>query len=227
MNTYINDALVVITTRFHRRHKPARLALFIVGTLLVTAVTAISLRPVPLSDLAQGHQLHKVNFFPLWEKGDLVVLMRHAERCDRSTNPCLAQPDGITVTGKRVADQLGQALHQLGLGQATLYNSPMRRTEQTSAYAFNRTTPGQDWLINCRNSMLDDVLKHKLDGHNLVLVTHSECIVELEKSLNISAPRLPDYASSLIVSVNPDDHRAKVLGYIDAADWGRVLGKRP
>lgn len=227
MNTSINDALVAITTRFHRRRQLARRVLFIVGMLLVMAITVITSRPALLTDLAQGHQLHKVNFFPLWGKGDLVVLMRHAERCDRSTNPCLAQPDGITVKGQHVADQLGQALQKLGLNQATLYNSPMRRTEQTSAYAFNHTTPGQDWLINCRDSMLDEVLKHKLDGHNMVLVTHSECIVQLEKSLDISAPGIPDYASSLIVSVNPDNHHARVLGYIDAADWGRVLRERP
>ena len=35
-----------------------------------------------------------------WAKGEVVVLVRHAERCDRSTAPCPDTPDGITADGR-------------------------------------------------------------------------------------------------------------------------------
>lgn len=227
MTLNFSHALDQLNARYHALGKLSRLMVFSMAMLALAGVTTLALRPPPLTDLSDGHRLRRINFFPLWAQGDLVVLTRHAERCDHSTNPCLAQPDGITVKGSRVAEQLGRTFQALGLDQATIYNSPLRRTEQTAAFAFNRAPVAQDWLINCRKSMLDDVLKHKMDGYNLILVTHSECISEVEKSLNVRAPVTLDYGSSLIVSVNRKDHSATVLGYIDAQDWNTVLAKRP
>lgn len=227
MNPNLNHALDGLSARYRALRKSSRLVLLLLAGLVLIGATVVALRPAPLTDLAQGRYLRNAHFYSLWDKGDVVVLMRHVERCDRSSNPCFAEPDGITAKGQRVAIQLGEALQSLGLNQADIYNSPLRRTEQTASYAFNRTTAGQDWLINCRKSILEDVLKHKLDRHNLILVTHSECISALEKSLTVHSPSSLDYGSSLIVSINPDDHRANVLGYIDAQDWGTVLAKRP
>lgn len=227
MNSNFSHVLDELETRYHALGTLARLMLVVVGLLSLMGLTAFALRPAALADLAEGHRLHRVNFFALWEKGDVVVLVRHVERCDHSTNPCLAQPDGITVKGRVMADRLGQAFQALGMQGVNLYNSPLRRTEQTAAFAFNHTTEGQDWLANCRKSMLSNVISHKQDGHNLVLVTHSECIGDLEKSLNVPSASSPDYGSALIVSVDPHTHVAKALGYIDPQDWSKVLAKRP
>ncbi|WP_296262310.1 MULTISPECIES: histidine phosphatase family protein [unclassified Pseudomonas] len=227
MNPHLHAALDGLTGRYRVSAKFYRVLLLVVAMIVIASTAAFALRPVALTDLSEGHHLRKANFYPLWEKGELVVLMRHAERCDHSTNPCLSQPDGITARGRHVAQKLGRTFQALGLDQATIYNSPLRRTEQTSTYAFNHTTEGQEWLDNCSKSMLDDVLKHKLDGHNLILVTHSECISDLEKSLHVPTPMSLDYAASLILSVDPHDHTAKVLGFIDARDWRTVVAQRP
>ncbi len=227
MNSNFSHALAELNARYCALRTSARLTLLILVTALLVGAAVVELRPAPLTDLAEGRHLRDADFYSLWDKGDLVVLMRHVERCDHSSNPCLDQPDGITVKGRHVAGQVGQAFQHLGLSQTDVYNSPLRRTEQTSSYAFNRTSSGQDWLVNCRQSMLDDVLKHKLDHHNMILVTHSECIAALEKSLKVPSPNSPDYGSSLIISVNATDSSAKVLGYVDAQDWGTVLAKHP
>jgi phosphohistidine phosphatase SixA len=184
-------------------------------------------KPATPLDLVEGNRLLTSGFYAGWQRGDLVVVMRHVERCDHSTNPCLAQPDGITRKGSDVATALGTSIRAMDLSTADLYNSPLRRTEQTAQAVFNRTTPAQDWLINCRKTMLDDVLKHKLDHRNLMLVTHSECIAQLEKSLNVASPDSLDYGASLIVSVDPRDQSAHVLGTVDARSWNKVLAGRP
>ena len=227
MNAYFNHALNELGTRYQTLGRFPRLLLMAFATSLLVATAVFAMRPAALTDLGAGNNIARVQFFSLWDQGDLVVLVRHMERCDRSTNPCLAQPDGITAKGKRVADQLGLEFQKLGLAQANIYNSPLRRTEQTATFAFNRTTADQDWLIDCRRSMLDDVKAHKLDHHNLILVTHSECIAALQKSLNVPSPASLDYGASLVISINPSDGNPHVMGYVDAQDWGSILAKRP
>ena len=227
MSSTLSHALGELNARYHALRKSARLGLFALFLLLMGVASALALHPAAIPDLAEGNHARKANLFSLWDRGDLVVLMRHAERCDHSTNPCLDQRDGITVKGRQMAQQVGLAFKNLGFNQVDVYNSPLRRTEQTSAYAFNRTSTGEDWLINCRKSMLEDVLNHKLDHRNMVLVTHSECVAALEQSLNTPAPSSIGYGSSLIVSIDPKTHSARVLGFVDAQDWGKVLAKRP
>lgn len=227
MISNFSHTLDMLTARYHARRKTVRLLTLVLGSLLLIGATAIAVRPVPMTDLAEAHHALKADFYSLWDKGDLVVLMRHVERCDHSSNPCLNQPDGITVKGRGMAEHLGQSMRQLGLGQVDIFNSPLLRTEQTSQYAFSQKTHAQDWLINCRRSMLDDIVKHKVDHRNLVLVTHSECITELQKSLKVNSPWSAEYGSSLIVEVNPVDHSTRVLGYVEAQDWGKVLARRP
>jgi phosphohistidine phosphatase SixA len=202
----------------------------LLGCLLVLTLAGVSYtlrQPAAPVDLAEGNHLMTSGFYASWQRGDLVVLMRHVERCDHSTNPCLAQPDGITRKGNDVATALGTSIRALDLSSTDLYNSPLRRTEQTAQAVFHRTTAAQDWLINCRKTMLDDVLRHKLDHRNLMLVTHSECIAQLEKSLNVASPDSLDYGASLVVAVNPRDQSVRVLGIVDARSWGKVLAGRP
>jgi phosphohistidine phosphatase SixA len=227
MISNFSHTLDMLTARFHVRRKTVRLAALLLGSLLLIGATTIAVRPAPMTDLGEAHHALKADFYSLWDKGQLVVLMRHVERCDHSTNPCLSAPDGITVKGRGVAERLGLSFPQLGLGHADIFNSPLQRTEQTSRYAFYQKSQAQDWLINCRRSMLDDVLKHKQDQRNLVLVTHSECITELEKSLKVRSPWSAEYGSSLILSIDPVDHSPHVLGYVYAQDWTKVLARRP
>lgn len=227
MISNFSHTLNMLTARYYARRKTVRLLSLVLASLLLVGATAFAVRPAPVTDLAEAHHALKADFYSLWDQGDLVVLMRHAERCDRSSNRCLDQPDGITVKGRAMAERVGQSFRQLGLGEVDIFNSPLQRTEQTSRYAFSQKTHAQDWLINCRRSMLDDVVKHKLDHRNLVLVTHSECITELQKSLKVNSPWSAEYGSSLIVEVNPVDHSTRVLGYVEAQDWGKVLARRP
>ncbi|HEX8591860.1 MAG TPA: histidine phosphatase family protein [Pseudomonas sp.] len=178
-------------------------------------------------DLAQGRNMRNADIYNRWAKGELVVLVRHAERCDHSTNPCLDVSDGITRKGQAAAIELGNAYRQLGLEKADIFSSPLARTRQTSTYAFNHASTSEDWLVNCRHTLLQDVLRHKADQRNLILVTHSECIDQLERALQVSSRTLLDYGSSLFVAIDPKDHSAHVLGFLDAPDWKAILAKRP
>nr|WP_282188367.1 histidine phosphatase family protein [Pseudomonas sp. MWU12-3103b] len=190
------------------------------ASLLVIPLTLGLLAPAAVPDLAHGNVSGDRALAAGWAKGDMIVLVRHVERCDHSPAPCLSGDDGITDRSRSVAVGVGAQFEHLGLNNADIYNSPMLRTVQTAGYMFNRAASGEDWLISCKGHILQEALAHKLPGRNLILVTHSECMAELEKDLN-SPVSDPGYGSSLFVSAaNKADPR--VLGFIEASDWHSV-----
>ncbi|MNP60800.1 hypothetical protein D3C76_1559180 [compost metagenome] len=96
----------------------------------------------------------------------------------------------------------------------------MVRTAQTSGYMFNKVDAGDDWLINCKGTMLRDALAHKVAGRNLILVTHSECMAQLQKDLEVPTSTF-GYGAALFVTAQALQ-APHVLGFIEASDWHSV-----
>ncbi|NBF02542.1 histidine phosphatase family protein [Pseudomonas sp. Fl5BN2] len=197
-----------------------RLALLL-AVLLVIPLSLWVFKPAAVPDLAHGNVVGINALTAGWAKGEMIVLVRHVERCDHSNAACLGPADGITDRAREVAVGLGAQFEHLGLERADIYNSPLTRTAQTASYMFSKVSSGDDWLFNCKNSMLRDVLAHKVAGRNLVLVTHSECMAQLEKDLKLATPTL-GYGASLFVSTDTLNGAPKMLGMIEASDWRSV-----
>jgi phosphohistidine phosphatase SixA len=198
-------------------------AVVLASALLVIPLTVWLLQPAAVPDLAHGNVTGAKALANGWAKGDMIVLVRHVERCDHSSAACLVGNDGITERSRSVAVEVGKHFEQLGLSKADIYNSPMLRTAQTAAYMFNKVGTGEDWLISCKGTMLRDALAHKVAGRNLILVTHSECMEQLEKDLKLSGST-PGYGASLFVSAETPQ-TPRMLGFIDASDWPSVTSK--
>lgn len=183
------------------------------------------LEPAAVPDLAHGNTSGIKALSASWAKGDVIALVRHVERCDRSNAACIGPTDGITDRARDVAVGLGAQFEQLGLARTDIYNSPLTRTAQTAGYMFSKVSSGDSWLFNCKGSMLRDALAHKVAGRNLVLVTHSECMAQLEQDLKRATPTL-GYGAALFVSTDTLDGTPKMLGLIEASDWRSVDLKR-
>jgi uncharacterized membrane protein YdjX (TVP38/TMEM64 family)/phosphohistidine phosphatase SixA len=123
-----------------------------------------------------------------WAKGEIVVLVRHSERCDRTTAACDDTPDGITVRGRNLATEVGQEFSQLDGGQADILTSPTTRTKQTATAMFGTSVPTREWLANCKTISLDDISRNKAGGRNLVLVTHNRCIRKIGRRPGLRPP---------------------------------------
>ncbi|MGH8387408.1 MAG: histidine phosphatase family protein [Pseudomonas sp.] len=195
-------------------------AVVLASALLVIPLTVFLLRPDSVPDLAHGNVAGAQALLKGWAKGDMIVLVRHVERCDHSSAACLSGNDGITDRSRSVAVGVGAQFEQLGLKNADIYNSPAMRTAQTARYMFNKVSTGDDWLVNCKGTMLRDALLHKVAGRNLILVTHSECMVQLEKDLKFSAST-PGYGAALFITASTLQ-APSMLGFIDASDWHSV-----
>jgi hypothetical protein len=195
-------------------------AVVLASALLVIPLTLWLLQPAAVPDLAHGNFVGAKALAAGWAKGEMIVLVRHVERCDHSTAPCLVGNDGITERSRGVAASVGAHFQRLGLDKTDIYHSPILRAAQTASYMFNKAGVGEDWLIICKGTMLRDALAHKAAGRNLVLVTHSECMDQLEKDLKLPVSTL-DYGASLFISA-PTPQSAHMLGFIEASDWSAV-----
>jgi phosphohistidine phosphatase SixA len=195
-------------------------AVILASALLAVPLTVLLLRPAAVPDLAHGNVAGARALQAGWARGDLIVLVRHVERCDHSSAACLSGNDGITDRSRSVAVSVGAQFEQLGLDKADIYNSPLIRTAQTAGYMFNKVGVGEDWLINCKGTMLRDALAHKVAGRNLILVTHSECMAQLEKDLKLPSATL-GYGASLFLSAEKPQ-TPRMLGFIEASDWRSV-----
>ena len=168
------------------------------ASVLTIVLTVQLLAPASAPNLAQTRHLDRVQALTRsWAQGDVIALVRHVERCDRSIAPCLGPVDGVTVRATDTARQLGADFQKMGLQNVDIYSSPLTRTRQTAGFMFERPVQAQDWLFNCRSTLLSDALKHKVAGRNLVLVTHSECMDQLEQSLHVATDTTFGYGASL------------------------------
>jgi len=179
------------------------------------------------------------NLLTLWSTGDVVVLVRHAERCDRSDNPCLQEAinkdkkerEGITIQGKEMALQLGKhfqsLLHQKS--PTVIYNSPVTRTSQTAQLMFNSQTIEKKWLRQgCKKHLLKNIFANKKENQNMILVTHATCIDRLGETegsrlINMDILNKDTYGISIFMAINKTKQEANVLGYIKAEDWQKLL----
>jgi phosphohistidine phosphatase SixA len=205
------------------KYKSRWTALLCVG--VVACAGAVLSRPAILPNLAKATAANLIDFKAHWAKGDMIVLVRHAERCDHSSAPCLGPLDGITERGKSAVQNMGLQFQKLGMQNADIYSSPLTRAAQTSGFMFNYASVDQGWLFNCKKTMLTDTLSHKVKGRNLVLVTHSECFAALEKLMDLPASKTRDYGYSLFLTASNDGGRPVVTGFVDATDWQSVVGK--
>lgn len=191
--------------------------------VMLAAVTTWLATRTPIVDLGNEQQLSDSGLLQDWADGAVIVMIRHAERCDSAPGPCLNDPTGITVAGSEAAARVGEGLGKLGLAGADMLASPKLRTQQTAHFILGQAVTSQAWLEHCDNQFASESLAHKRAGHNLVLVTHNGCIDHFARQQGVAGgERESNYASALFVSVDAKG-KARVLGRLNEPDWQRVL----
>jgi phosphohistidine phosphatase SixA len=163
-----------------------------------------------------------------WAAGNVVSLVRHTERCDRSDGPCVDGKDGITVLGKVEAIKIGKAYEKLPKHDTTNYNSPTKRTKQSADFMFPGKSVDKKWLRDgCKENLLEDIFKYKEEAKNLILVTHNTCIDTLgehqgDKLIKIDLKADDTYGGSYFLVINKEKNKAYFLGYLLAGDWEKA-----
>jgi phosphohistidine phosphatase SixA len=222
--TMVNEVVDLTLTKprsrraFLKRWQTLWLGIVVVALL----ITGSLFWPSSPQDLGVGNRLLSSQVLPLWRDGDLIVLVRHEERCDRSSNPCLGPVEGLTINGSQHAEKLGKAFKTLGMDGSDVLASPAIRTAQTLRFMFgkNELTSGQQAV--CGTAMGEELLSHKAPGRNLVFVTHSGCIADFETALGFPHAKFSEYGSALFVQVLANG-KFKALGIMKNQDWPATL----
>ncbi|MFN3358414.1 MAG: histidine phosphatase family protein [Pseudomonas sp.] len=178
--------------------------------------------PMSPRDLGVGDRLLSSQVLPLWRDGEIIVLVRHEERCDRSTNPCLGPVEGLTINGSQHAEKLGNAFKSIGMAESDVLASPAIRTAQTLRFMFGKHELTSGERAVCGAAMGEELLRYKQPGRNLVFVTHSGCIADFETTQGFPHAAFPEYGSSLFVQVLPNG-KLKILGLVNNPDWPAAL----
>ncbi len=184
-------------------------------------LTNLADNPEALSDLKKA-----------WNNHQVIALIRHTERCDRSESPCLLGEDkGISVFGKETAVRLGKQFKQLlATDKITLYHSPLLRTTQTAQFMFGNRGEAKNWLREgCKEKLFGDIFKHKISGNNLVLVTHSSCLKKLaddanhKRLIHTKVTGHQTYGVIVFLKINEQQQKLVAMGYLLPKDWNRLL----
>jgi len=205
-------------------HSLLRKVLFGSAVLVVPALIAgfVAWPRSPL-DLGKVGNMVNAHVREHWAAGDVIVLIRHAERCDRSDGKCLGVADGITHDGSQAADRVGDGFRTLGMTNTDVISSPTTRTAQTGHYMFGDANQAQEWLRVCsKATLLQDALAHKQAHRNLILITHSDCISKLEAQLDYEHADASEYGTAFFVRVNHRD-KAQALGVLNVDGWDTAL----
>ncbi|MET4713385.1 MULTISPECIES: histidine phosphatase family protein [Pseudomonas] len=220
----VNDVVDLTLTkprtrrRFIKRWRTWRMSLAVVSLMLAGWL----LWPATPRDLGVGKRLLTAHLLPAWREGELIVLVRHEERCDRSKNPCLGPSDGLTVVGHQHAEALGKAFNVLGMTRTDVLASPATRTAQTAHAMFGNVQLTADPQAICGEAIGEQLLQHKHPGRNLIFVTHSGCIADFEKALGYPHAAFPQYGSALFIRARADG-RFDTLGLVNGPAWTAVL----
>lgn len=180
----------------------------------------------PASSLLAGGAATAAEFLDIWRAGNMVALIRHTERCDHSENPCLDGDRGITIVGRNMAEQLGKFFTELPEVDGGVYTSPVKRTEQTTTAMFGDNHVKADWLgRGCITELYHQVLDTKQPGENLLLVTHSNCIMEFGEAdgHELVSLDLHDFESFGIVLFFHMDGDLLRKGHLLVTDWPTFL----
>lgn len=151
-----------------------------------------------------------------WKNGNVILLIRHEERCDRSNNPCLGPNEGITALGGERAKETGIRLKaHFDFDDADIFTSPMIRTVQTSDFMLGKASLLSDREAICGNDIIDKLLEHKNSDRNLIVMTHNTCMKDLIRSSGHRHSWSPEYGS-LLFAKTTSKNEIQIVGTSNA-----------
>ncbi len=188
------------------------------------------LKPQKTVSILENNSEEVFNLLAHWSHGNIVAIIRHTERCDKSENKCLEESKkGITVKGKEVAIELGNNFRTLlPIDNAIIYNSPLMRTHQTANFMFKEASVSKEWLFyGCKENFLKDMLAYKKTRKNLILITHSGCFRKLGEAegnrlINMEIDE-KTYGIALFIAIDEFANQTYVLGHLFPDDWIKAI----
>lgn len=116
----------------------------------------------------------------LSKKYPIIFLIRHGERCDRSSNVCLSYPTGITEKGAYKVQEYGNVFNKI-FSPYVIYATDTVRTIQTAKYFSG----GEELIIpdiyTCSDNATSKLKEYSSKNKVTVIFTHNHCLSRIAK----------------------------------------------
>ncbi|MCO7036150.1 histidine phosphatase family protein [Pseudomonas carnis] len=197
---------------------PLSKATISIGFITVAFFAYGSLARNVIEDLGSNKKLVNSELIEDWKNRNIILLIRHEERCDRSSNPCLGPHDGITLLGSERAKEAGSRIKSyFGVDNTDIFTTPTTRTVQTSDFMLGKASLLPDREAICGNDITDKLLKHKTANRNLIVMTHNTCMNDLIKATKHRKSGSPEYGSLLFAKIL-SHNTIQVIGKLNSGD---------
>jgi phosphohistidine phosphatase SixA len=199
-------------------------------TVLFAAVmSADQLAHVHDCDVQDGQVIKRIN--ENWNKGDLVLLIRHTEKCSAVKDACSSGDKGLTTRGVLQARSIHAGISSLGSAPVEVIYSPALRTAMTAKIALDEEMTAGKWLVtDCDTNFLGKIQLQKEAGVNLILVTHSHCLNAMKNKLGGSLLRFnagkDDFFGMSVFLEAKGNQNLKQLGCLLPSNWSVIDPKR-
>lgn len=172
-----------------------------------------------VEDLGSTNKLANSGLSKDWKNGNVILLIRHEERCDRSSSPCLGPDNGITVPGSERAKETGVHLKAyFDLDNTDIFTTPTTRTVQTSDVMLGKARRLSDREAICGSDIIDKLLRYKSANRNLIVMTHNTCMNDLIRTNEHKQSWSPEYGSLLFAKIS-SDNRIQIIGKLNPDDF--------
>lgn len=188
------------------------------GFIGATFLTYEAFNRNTIENLNSNKKLIDSGLSEYWRNGNAILLIRHEERCDRSSNPCLGPDGGITALGGERAKETSIHLKaHFDFDDSDIFTSPMTRTVQTSDFMLGKASLLSDREAICGNDIVDKLLERKNSGRNLIVMTHNTCMKDLIRSSGHRHSWSPEYGS-LLLAKTTSKNEIQIVGALNADD---------
>ena len=161
-----------------------------------------------------------------WSEEQVVMVLRHASKCDIDTNPdCVNGNESLTPYGEYEALAIGEGVRQTLSGKYRVSYSYLDRTRDTALLAFGEAEVNEALQKPCKNSF-DSYVANLQSNSNEILVTHSSCINALKQPdgdllLGFGAGEDENFGIATFIK-RSDDNEHHVIGCARPKDWAML-----
>ncbi|QXQ20666.1 histidine phosphatase family protein [Pseudomonas tolaasii] len=171
-----------------------------------------------VAELSSNKQLAESGLSEEWKNGNVILLIRHEERCDLSGSPCLGPDDGITLSGGERAKEAGVRIKSyFGLSNSDIFTDSATSSIQTSDIMLGNSSPLPSREDICGVDIISRLLKFKVANKNIIVVTDKVCVIDLIKYSGKRKSKNLEYGSLLFAKVSRYN-RLEIIGILKSDD---------
>lgn len=165
-----------------------------------------------------------------WEEQQVIMVLRHATKCDDELPDCINGNEALTEIGKFEAIAIGEGLRSLLGGPYSVSHSYLDRTRDTALLAFGNSLANDELAKPCKHTF-QHYLENRRFKTNRIFVTHSSCINSLKREdgkrlLGFNSGKEANFGIAAFLD-HDEAGKTQVIGCVWPTQWAVLSTDNP